>query len=331
MTPSAPTAPRSGATTSAAAPAHAASARAASARAPGTSLLEPHVLQRISKLELFARQVMDGYVQGMHKSPHVGFALDFAQHRPYVAGDDIKRIDWRVYAKADRYYIKQYEVTTNLRANLILDASGSMAYKGSGDAVSKFRYAQFVAAALSYIILHQQDAAGLVTFDNKVRSFIPPKSSPSQLMRILRTLDETRAENESGMAPILHEVAERVDRRGMVIILSDLFDKADALIEALHHLRHKRHEVILMQVMSNDELEFPFRKWSLFENLERGNERLKLDPALIRATYLENLARHQQTIRDAIGKMHVTHVLLNTSRPFDQALTTFLALRMGRK
>ena len=257
-------------------------------------------------MELFARQVMDGYVQGMHRSPHVGFALDFAQHRQYVAGDDVKRIDWRVFAKADRYYIKQYEVTTNLRANLIVDASGSMAYKGSGDAISKFRYAQFVAAALSYIILHQQDAAGLVTFDNKVRSFIPPKSSPSQLMRILRTLDETKAENESGLAPILHEVAERVDRRGMVIIISDLFDKADAIIEALHHLRHKRHEVILMQVMANDELEFPFRKWSLFENLERGNERIKLDPALMRATYLENLARHQQTIRDAIGKMHVT-------------------------
>ena len=281
---------------------HAASARAASARAPGTSLLEPLVLQKISKMELFARQVMDGYVQGMHRSPHVGFALDFAQHRQYVAGDDIKRIDWRVFAKADRYYIKQYEVTTNLRATLVVDASGSMAYKGSGDAISKFRYAQFVAASLSYIILHQQDAAGLVTFDNKVRSFVPPKSSPSQLMRILRTLDETKAENESGLAPILHEVAERIDRRGMVIILSDLFDKADSIIEALHHLRHKRHEVILMQVMANDELDFPFRKWSLFENLERDTDRIKLDPALMRSTYLENLARHQQQIKDAIAR-----------------------------
>src|SRR5580692_2198981 len=125
-------------------------------RAPGTSLLEPHVLQRISKMELVAKQLMDGYVQGMHRSPHVGFALDFAQHRQYVAGDDIKRIDWRVFAKADRYYIKQYEVTTNLRATLIVDASGSMAYKGSSDSISKFRYAQFLAASLAYIILHQQ-------------------------------------------------------------------------------------------------------------------------------------------------------------------------------
>src|SRR3954447_21558298 len=176
-------------------------------RAAGTSLLEPQVLQKISNMELLARQVMDGYVQGMHKSPHIGFALDFAQHRPYTWGDDLKRIDWRVYAKTDRYYIKQYEVTTNLRCHLVLDASGSMLYRGQGDALSKFRYAQFVAACLSYIVLHQQDSAGLVTFDNKVRSFIPPKSAPSQLMRILRALDSTTAEAESGIAPILHEVA----------------------------------------------------------------------------------------------------------------------------
>ncbi len=300
-------------------------------RAAGTSLLEPHVLQKISNMELLARQVMDGYVQGMHKSPHVGFALDFAQHRQYVAGDDIKRIDWRVYAKADRYYIKQYEVTTNLRCHLVLDASGSMAYRGQTDALSKFRYAQFVAACLSYIVLHQQDAAGLVTFDNRVRSFIPSKSTPSQLMRVLRTLDETRAGNESGIAPILHEVAERIDRRGMVIVISDLFDKLDHLTEAMHHLRHRRHEVLLLQVMADDELTFPFRKWSQFENLEHPADRLKLDPALMRSIYLENLASHQKALKEGIAKLHVTHLLLNTNRPFDEALTAYLAQRMGRR
>jgi uncharacterized protein (DUF58 family) len=312
---------------------HASSAadRAATAHAAGSSFLEPSVLQRVSKMELVAKQVMDGYVQGMHKSPHVGLALDFAQHRPYVAGDDIKRIDWRVYAKADRYYIKQYEVTTNLRCHLVLDASGSMAYQGANDALSKFRYAQFVAACLTYIVLHQQDSAGLITFDNKVRSFIPSRSTPSQLMRVLRTLDSTEAHNESGIAPILHEVAERIQRRGMVIVISDFFDDAAALIEAVHHLRHKRHEVVLMQVMSNDELDFPFRKWSLFENLERENDRLRLDPAMMRAIYLENLAKHQQTLKEGIVKLHVNHLLLNTSRPFDEALTLYLAKRMGRK
>ena len=282
-------------------------------------------------MELVARQVMDGYVQGMHRSPHVGFALDFAQHRPYVPGDDIKRIDWRVYAKADRYYIKQYEVSTNLRAHVVLDASGSMAYRGQGDAMSKFRYAQFVAACLAYLVLHQQDSAGLVTFDTAVRQFIPARSNPTHLMRLLRALDETKPEKESGVAPILHEVAERVPRRGMVIVVSDLFDKADALVEAMHHLRHRRHEVLLIQVMADDELTFPFRKWSLFENLEVAGHRLKLDPATARTDYLESVARHQKTIRDAAGKLNVSHVLLNTSKPFEAALTGYLAARVGWK
>ena len=280
-------------------------------------------------MELVARQVMDGYVQGMHRSPHIGFALDFAQHRPYVPGDDIKRIDWRVYAKADRYYIKQYEVSTNLRAHVVLDASGSMAYRGATDAMSKFRYAQFVAACLSYLVLHQQDSAGLVTFDTAVRQFIPARSNPTHLMRLLRALDETTPEKESALAPILHEVAERIPRRGMVIVVSDLFDKADALVEAMHHLRHRRHEVLLIQVLADDELTFPFRKWSLFENLETAGHRLKLDPATTRAAYLENVARHQKTIRDAAGKLNVSHVLLNTSEPFDAALMNYLAARVG--
>lgn len=303
---------------------------AASARSAG-SLLSPAVLQKISKMELVASQLMDGYVQGLHRSPHIGFALDFAQHRQYVAGDDVKRIDWRVYAKSERYYIKQYEVSTSLRCHLVLDASGSMAYRGASDSLSKFRYGQFVTACLSYLILHQQDSAGLVTFDNKVRGFIPARSAPSHLMRMLRTLDETRAEKESAIAPLLHEVAERIPRRGMVVIISDLFDKADALIEAFHHLRHKRHEVLLLQVMASDELEFPFRKWTQFENLERDSDRMKLDPALMRTRYLENVAAHLRTIHDAVNKLHINHVLLNTSEPFDEALLRYLASRGRRR
>ncbi len=295
------------------------------------SLLEPAALAKIGKMELVARQVMDGYVQGMHRSPHVGFALDFAQHRQYVPGDDIKRIDWRVYAKADRYYIKQYEVSTNLRCHVVLDASGSMGYRGPADPMSKFRYAQCVAACLSYLVLHQQDSAGLVTFDSKVRDFIPPKSSPTQLMRILRTLDETRTSGESGIAPLLHDVAERINRRSMVVLISDLFDKADELTHALHHLRHRRHEVLLMQVMSDDEITFPFRKWSLFENLERADHRVKLDPAYLRNVYLQNVSNHLKAIRDTALKLNVSHILLNTKEPFDTALMNYMAARMGWK
>jgi uncharacterized protein (DUF58 family) len=296
-----------------------------------SSLLDPRVLQNIGKMELVARQVMDGFVQGLHRSPHVGFALDFAQHRQYVPGDDLKRLDWRIYAKSERYYIKQYEVSTNLRAHLVLDASGSMAYRGKNDALSKFRYGQFLAACLGYLVLHQQDSAGLATFDTQIRTFIPAKSTPAQLMRLLRALDDTQPAGESGIAPILHEIAERVSHRGMVIVISDLFDQAPALIEALHHLRHKRHEVLLMQVMAHDEIEFPFRNWSLFDDLEQPGRRLKLDPALTRRIYLENLANHMKAIGDAAGKLQVNHVVLDTSRPFDAALTDYLAIRMGRK
>jgi uncharacterized protein (DUF58 family) len=301
-----------------------------SSRLSAASLLEPSTLQKISKMELVARQLMDGYVQGMHRSPHIGFALDFAQHRQYVPGDDVKRIDWRAFAKSERYYIKQYEVSTNLRAHIVLDASGSMAYKGEHDPMSKFRYGQFIAACLSYLVLHQQDSAGLITFDNKVRDFIPPRSAPSHLMRILHALDQTKAEKESGIAPLLHEVAERISRRGLVIVISDLFDEAGPLIESLHHLRHKRHEVILLHVMAHDELEFPFRKWSLFENLERDNDRLRLDPARMRAMYLENVANHLRAVREAASKMNISHVLLDTSRPFDNAMAVYLAQRMGK-
>ena len=295
------------------------------------SLLDPRSLAKLSKLELVAKQFMDGYVQGLHRSPHLGFALDFAQHRQYTPGDDIKRLDWRVFAKADRFYIKQYEVSTTLRAHLVLDASGSMAYRGPQDAMSKFRYAQFCTACLAYLILHQQDAAGLVTFDSKIRHMLPPKTAPSHLLRMIRTVDDTRAEKESAIAPLLHEVAERLKQRGLVIIISDLIDNATEIVEALHHLRHKRHEVLLLQVMANDELTFPFRKWSLFESLERDDFRLKLDPALIRARYMDNLDRHMQTIKDGTRKLAIQHVLLNTAKPFDEALISYLSRRMGKK
>ncbi len=294
------------------------------------SLLHPDHLATISKLELIARQLMDGYVQGLHRSPHVGVALDFAQHRQYVPGDDVKRIDWRAFAKTERYYIKQYEQSTNLRAHIVLDASGSMAYQGPTDSISKFRYGQLMAACLAYLVLHQQDTASLITFDSKFRDFLPPSGAPSHLMRILNTLDNTAPRDESAIAPLLHEVAERITRRGLVIVISDLFDDAKPLIESLHHLRHKRHEVILLQVMANDELEFPFRKWSLFENLEKPADKLRLDPALMRAMYLENLAAHLKAIREAASQLNISHLLLDTSRAFDEALALYLSNRSAR-
>ena len=288
-------------------------------------------LSAVSHLELVAKQVMDGYVQGMHRSPHIGFALDFAQHRQYVPGDDTKRIDWRVYAKADRYYIKQYEVTTNLRAHIVVDASGSMKYKGAHDAISKFRYAQLVTMCLSYLILHQQDSVGLVTFDQKIRDFIPGRSASPHLFTIARALESITPANEGSISEVLHEVAERLDRRQMVILISDLFDNAEKLMQALHHLRHKRHEVLVMQIMSEDELTFPFRKFSLFQNLETPSQKLKLDPATLRANYLENVARHLKQIRDGCNTLRINHTLFKTNESLDKTLAAYLAQRMGSR
>jgi uncharacterized protein (DUF58 family) len=296
-----------------------------------TSLLDPRALVAVSRMELVAKTVMDGYVQGMHRSPHIGFALDFAQHRQYVPGDDIKRIDWRVYAKADRYYIKQYEVTTNLRAHMVVDASGSMGYQGAGDLMTKFRYAQFVATCLSYLVLHQQDSAGLVTFDTEVREFIPSRSASSHLITITKALDRAVPRGESGISGILHDVAERLGHRQLVVLISDLFDNVEKLIEAFHHLRHKRHEVIVMQIMSDDELNFPFRKFSLFESMELENQRIRLDPVTTRATYLENVGRHLKAVQDACNAMRISYTLFKTSDPLDKALAAYLARRMGSR
>jgi uncharacterized protein (DUF58 family) len=299
------------------------------------ALLDPRALASIAHLELVAKQVMDGYVQGMHRSPHIGFALDFAQHRQYVPGDDTKRIDWRVYAKADRYYIKQYEVTTNLRAHIVVDASGSMRYQGSGDAISKFRYAQLVTMCLSYLILHQQDSVGLVTFDQKLRDFIPGRSASQHLLTIARTLESLTPQppstGEGPISDVLHQVAERLDHRQMVIILSDLFDNTENLIQAFHHLRHKRHEVLVMQIMADDELTFPFRKFSLFESLEISGQKLKLDPATLRANYLENMSRHLQSLRDACNALRISHTLFKTNESLEKSLGAYLALRMGSR
>lgn len=301
---------------------------------PGHSpapLLNPNAFARFGRVDLIARQLMDGYITGMHKSPHVGFALDFAQHRAYVPGDDIKRIDWRAYAKADRYYIKQYEVTTNLRAYVVLDASASMRYKGAADALTKFRYAQSVAACLTYLILHQQDSAGLIVVDEKVRDFIEARSAPIHLKTIADALEKQTAHGPSNLAACMHQAAERVPRRSMILVLSDFLDDAAHVIEALHHFRHQRQEVILMNVMSHDELTFPFRKFSEFLSLEVPGQQLKLDPAVMRARYLENLHAHQDALKVGAGKLGMEYVLLDTSEAFDTAVTSFLARRAGSR
>ena len=288
-------------------------------------LIDPKALVKLGRLELIARRVVEGFVSGKHRSPYKGFSVEFAEHREYTPGDDLRHLDWRVYARSDRYYIKQYEEETNLRAYLLLDASGSMKYEG--DSISKFRYAQFVAATLSHLMLHQQDAVGLVTFDDEMRRYIPPRSRPSHLRVLLEEMEQTQPGGETSLSNVLHYVAERIRRRGLVILISDCFDDVDALVSGLHHFRHRKHEVILMHVMAREELTFPFRKWSQFRCLEMPSLRLMLDPASVRDEYLRRITTFLSELKRRCGEMEIDYVQLDTATPYDDALVQYLAFR----
>src|SRR5205085_8696233 len=277
---------------------------------------DPTALARYGHLTLVARNLVEGFLTGVHKSPYKGFSVEFAEHRQYYPGDEIRHIDWRAFGKTDRYYIKEFEEETNLRAHLLVDASGSMAFKGAHP--SKFEYAQYIAASLAYLMLHQRDAVGLALHDTRVRAIIPPKANSKHLLQILRVLQEQKAEGETSMAPLWHTMAEQITRRGLVIILSDCFDKLPELIRAIQHFRHRRHEVLLFHVLAPEEIEFPFRKWTQFRNLEVAGHRLLVDPQRLRKEYLLNFERFRKELRDAAGKAQVDYHLLRTDEPVER-------------
>jgi uncharacterized protein (DUF58 family) len=296
-------------------------------------LLDPDALSKIGRLELLARGVVEGFVAGRHRSPYRGFSVEFADHREYVVGDDTRDLDWRVYGKSDRYYIKRYIEETNLRSLILLDASGSMKYTGDqaarrhGQRLSKFQYGQYLAASLAHLMIHQQDAVGLVTFDTQIRRYIPPRSRSSHLRAILEELDNTQAGEETALPPIFHDIAERIHRRGLIVIISDLFDDPEEMVKALHHFRYRKHEVIVLHVMAEEEFSFPFDRWSLFRDLELSDRKVQLDPRSIRAAYLDEIQRFIGCIEKGCGQMNVDYVPMTTRRDFDVALTTYLARR----
>ena len=299
------------------------------------SLLDPGVLNKFSNLELIARQVVEGFLSGRHKSPYKGFSVEFAEHREYTRGDEIRHIDWRTFGKTDRYYIKEYEVETNLRSQIVLDVSGSMAYgktrSGGQVGVSKFTYGSYLAAALGYMLLHQQDSVGLVTFDTKIRRYIPTRSAPNHLRNICRELQQTETGGETELADVFHDLAERFKRGGMVVIISDLFFDPKSLLSALQHFRHRHHEVLLFQVLDPDELTFPFRNWSEFRDLEIDDDRIRIDPVRVREGYLESMREFLDDLKHGCGQMSIDHVMLDTTTPFDRALSYYLARRAWRK
>jgi uncharacterized protein (DUF58 family) len=287
---------------------------------------DPTELRKYGGLTLIARTLVEGFLTGVHKSPYKGFSVEFAEHRQYYPGDEIRHIDWRAYGKTDRYYIKEYEEETNLKAHLLVDASGSMAFKGKNP--SKFQFAQYVAASLAYLMLHQRDAVGLVIHDTRLRQMVPAKASSKHLLRIIRTLEQTRPGGETELAPIWHDLAgHQLRRRGLVVILSDCFDDLDRLLKALQHFRHKRHEVLLFHVLAPEEFEFPFRRMTQFRNLEVAGHKLLVDPNRLRAEYLKNFRAFCTKLKEKAGGMRIDYHVLRTDDPVDRALGVYLTRR----
>lgn len=290
--------------------------------------LNPHTLASLEGLDLQARLVVEGYVAGMHPSPYHGFSVEFAEHREYVPGDDIRHVDWKVWSKTDKLYLKQYEEETNLLLYLLVDTSESMAYSSAGN-VSKLQYAQFVAASLAFMVLQQQDAVGLATFDDAVRRFIRPAGQPSHLKELIHALDAAPARAKSDMGIVFHDLAERFKKRGVVVVLSDLFDEAPRVLAGLKHLRHRRHEVIVFHVLDPAELDFPFRETTLFKGLE-GMPDVLTEPYALRRAYQAEINGFLDEMKKGCRMMDIDYVPLRTDWNLDAALSSYLASRANR-
>lgn len=291
---------------------------------------QPEVLGRISRLELRARHVVEGFVSGMHKSPYKGFSVQFASHRAYVPGDDIRHLDWRVYAKADRFFIKEYEEETNMRVHLLLDCSNSMAYPehpGTGR-MTKWDYAATISASLAHLLVHQQDGVGLTLFDSNVRAQLPVSSNRAALLNLVHTIDANPPKGTTDVKMTFHQLASRIPRRGMVVVVSDLLTNVDELIRGLQRFRFGRHDLLVLHVLDHDELEFPFTDRTLFEGMEQVDLEVLTDPQSLRASYLQAVRDFINKVRRSCLDNRIDYALISTQDSVDVALTTFLASRM---
>lgn len=285
--------------------------------------LRPEVTDRIKRLELTARRVVEGFLAGMHRSPYFGQSVEFRQHRQYAPGDEIRHVDWKVYARQDKLHIKQYEAETNLRLHLLVDRSGSMAY-GDGES-NKFDFSASLAACLGYLALRQQDATGLFTFDTKVRDILPAKSNRQQLTRMLQLLEGVGAEGRTDLPKVAKEVTQAIARRGLIVIVTDLLG-IDDWVEGLRVMRSRGHDVVLFHVLHDDELDFNFSGATRFEGLEQADF-LNCNPRALREGYLEALNAFLDDTRKACGRLSIDYMLVRTSDPLDAVLAKFLAVR----
>ena len=287
--------------------------------------LQPSVVAQLANIELRARLVVEGFITGLHRSPYHGFSVEFAEHRQYQPGDDLRYMDWKIVGRTNRYYVKQFEEETNLRAMIAVDSSASMKYASAGN-ITKFQYAAYMAAALAYLMMKQQDAAGLTLYDTEIRTYLPSRSKQTYIQEILKTLEHARPSGETGTAASLDRLAERISRRGLVIILSDFFDMPDSIFTALRHFRHKGHEVIAMQTLDPRERDFNFGWDATFKDLETGEE-LVTQPYQIRKSYAEAIGEYCANLKRECLQHGVEYVMLDTSQPFDIALREYLAKR----
>jgi len=286
--------------------------------------LQPEVVAKLAGIDIKARLVVEGFLSGLHRSPYHGFSVEFAEYRQYMPGDEIKRVDWKVYGRTYRYYVKEYEEETNLKAYLLLDASRSMAYK-SGE-VDKVEYGSCLAAALAYLLLHQQDAVGLLIFDVGIRTYIPPRAVKVHLNTILRELESLKPMEKTNVGLTLHELAERLKRRGLIILISDLFDDFGQILSGLKHFRHKKHEVIVFHILDRFEREFPFERDTVFKDLESGEE-IFTQPGQIRQEYRKNIQAFTERYKRECREERIDYVPLDTSTPYDYALFAYLSKR----
>ena len=301
----------------------------------GYRFLEPAALARVKNLSLAARGVVEGFISGLHSSPYRGFSVEFAEHRNYVHGDSLRHLDWKMMARTDRLYVKQYEEETNLRAQIVLDVSNSMLYCHGG-AITKLQYSAYLAAILGYVMVKQQDALGLTTFDSQLRLDMPARTSQRHFGEMMRQLEQTCAEAEGSghpetgsgtdIADTLHHLAERFQRRYLIVLISDLYDDPAAVIRALHHFRHKRHEVILFHVFDRAELDFPFRETTQFVDMESG-DKLQVDPTYARQEYQKQINEFVDNYRKACRDCQIDYVMTDTATPYDLVISRFLSRR----
>ncbi len=288
--------------------------------------LDPKILNKITRLDLKARHIVEGFVSGMHKSPYHGFSVEFAEHREYSPGDDLKHLDWKVLGRTDRLYIKEYELETNLRSHILLDTSESMDYRSG--TTSKLELASFIAASMAYLILRQQDSVGMVCFDREVKQFIPASSAMGHLRSLLGTLAQSTAQNKTDLGAVFNTLAERFHQRGLVVIISDLFDKPATILKALQHFSHKKHDVIVFHVMDEYEVTFPFQRMTLFDGMEEY-PKLLVDPRALRKAYLDEVNGFCEEIRKGCVRQMVDYVRITTDQQLDVELTKYLAGRLA--